>query len=140
MALFPSPFETLLNLQQALDAFRTSGWLEASPSGGGTYPPMNVFRKGDDFAIIAEVPGIKKSDLEVEVKGRTIRVFGTKSVSYPDKASLHRRERLNGRFDRAVTLPIEIDADGVQAECHDGVLALLLPHAAHDKPKAIKVN
>jgi HSP20 family protein len=101
---------------------------------------MNVFRKGDDFAIIAEVPGIKKSDLEVEVKGRTIRVFGTKSVSYPDKASLHRRERLNGRFDRAVTLPIEIDADGVQAECHGGVLALLLPRAAHDKPKSIKVS
>jgi HSP20 family protein len=140
MALFPSPLETLFNLQQALDAFRTSGWLEAGPSGGGTYPPMNVFRKGDDFAIIAEVPGIKKSDLEVEIKGRTIRVFGTKSVKYPDTASLHRRERLNGRFDRAVTLPIEIDADGVQAECQDGVLALLLPRAAHDKPKAIKVN
>src|SRR5688572_22662214 len=46
MAVFStSPFETLLGLQQALDAFRTSGWLDAGPSGGGAYPPINVFRK-----------------------------------------------------------------------------------------------
>ena len=65
MALFSSPFDALLGLQQALDAFRTSGWLDAGPSGGGAYPPVNVFRKGDDFAVFAEVPGVKKSDLDV---------------------------------------------------------------------------
>ena len=88
MAVFSSPFDTLLGLQQALDAFRTSGWLdEAGPSGGGAYPPINVFRKGDDFAIIAEVPGVKKSDLDVQVKGRTIRISGTKSVAYPERGA-----------------------------------------------------
>jgi HSP20 family protein len=140
MALFPSPFDALPGLQQALDAFRASGWLEAGPSGGGTYPPINVFRKGDDFAIIAEVPGIKKSDLEVQVKGKTIRIAGARSVTYPEQAALHRRERLSGRFDRAVSLPIEIDADGVQAEYSNGILALLLPRAARDKPKSIHVK
>lgn len=140
MALFPNPLEPLLSLQQALDAFRTSGWLEAGPSGSGAYPPMNVFRKGDGFAIVAEIPGVNKSDLEVQVKGRTIRVSGTKSVEYPKGASLHRRERLTGRFDRALTLPIEVDANGVQAEYHDGILALLLPRAATDKPRTIQVN
>jgi HSP20 family protein len=139
MALFPDPFDTLSGLQQALDAFRASGWLGRSPSGGGGYPPMNVFRKGDDFVIIAEVPGIKKSDLDVQVKGNTIRLSGTKSVSYPEKASLHRRERLAGRFDRAMTLPVEIDPDGVRAECRDGILALFLPRAERDKPKSIQV-
>jgi HSP20 family protein len=140
MALFSSPFDTLLGLQQALDAFRTSGWLDAGLSGSGTYPPINVFRKGDDFAVLAEVPGVRKSDLEVQVKGRTIRISGTKVVNYPEQAGLHRRERLGGRFDRAVTLPVEIDADGVQAECRDGILALLLPRAARDKPKTIQVS
>jgi hypothetical protein len=43
MALFPSPFDTLLGLQRALDALRTSGWLDAGPSGSGAYPPINVF-------------------------------------------------------------------------------------------------
>ncbi len=139
MALFPDPFDALLGLQQALDAFRASSWLGASPSSSGTYPPLNVFRKGEDFVIITEVPGIKASDLEVQVKDKTIRLSGTKSVGYPEKASLHRRERLAGRFDRTMALPIEVDADGVKAECRDGILALFLPRAEQDKPKSIKV-
>ncbi len=140
MALYSSPFDTLLGLQQALDAFRTSGWLDAGPSGGGAYPPINVFRKGDDFAVIAEVPGVKKSDLEVQIKGNTVRISGAKSVDVPGHAGVHRRERLGGRFDRAISLPFEVDAEAVQAECRDGLLALLLPRAARDKPRAIQVT
>jgi HSP20 family protein len=139
MALFPVSFDTLPGLQQALDAFRASSWLGASSSGGGSFPPLNVFRKGEDFVIITEVPGIKTSDLEVQVKGNTIRVSGTKTISYPEKASLHRRERVGVRFDRTMTLPIEVDADGVKAECRDGILALFLPRAERDKPKSIRV-
>jgi HSP20 family protein len=135
----PDPFEALFDLQQALDTFRQSGWLESGPSGAGAYPPLNVFRRGDDFVALAEVPGIKKSDIEVQIKGNTVRVTGIKSIDYPEDAGVHRRERLAGRFDRAVTLPVEIDADGVKAECRDGVLALFLPRAERDKPKSIKV-
>jgi len=140
MARLTSLFETLPSLQQALDTFRTSNWLDAGLSGGGAYPPVNVFRKGDDFVLIAEAPGVKKADIEVQVKGRTVRIAGAKSVDYPKGAAVHRRERLAGRFDRAVSLPIEIDADRVQAECNHGVLAVLLTRAERDKPKTIKVN
>src|SRR3954454_17370719 len=111
MELLPDPFSTLPGLQEALDAFRRSNWLQSSPSGGGSYPPVNIFRKGDDLMLIAEVPGIKKSDLELQVKGRTIRLAGTKTVNYPEKASVHRRERASGRFDRSSTLPVEVDPD-----------------------------
>lgn len=140
MALFPDPFNSLLGLQNALEAFRTSDWLQSSPSGGGSYPPLNIFRKKDDFVLIAEVPGINKSDLDIQVKGRTVRLSGTKSVKYAEKASMHRRERLAGRFDRSVTLPVEIDPDGVAAECRDGILALSLPRAERDKPRSIKIG
>jgi HSP20 family protein len=139
MPVFSDPFDALSSFQQALDAFRASGWLEAGPSGGGAYPPLNVFQKGDDFVVIAEVPGVTKSDLEVQVKGSTIRLSGAKSVSYSERAAVHRRERLGGEFDRAVTLPVEIDPDGVKAEYRDGILALFLPRAERDKPKSIKV-
>jgi HSP20 family protein len=140
MALFPDPFGTLLGLQDALQAFRTSGWLQSSPSGGGSYPPLNIFRKSDDLVLIAEVPGINKSDLELQVKGRTIRLAGTKTVKYPENASLHRRERLAGRFDRSVTLPVEVNPDGVKAECHDGILALFLPRAEQDKARSVSIS
>ena len=138
--MYADPFDTLFQFQQALDTLRASNWLESGPSGGGAYPPLNVFRKGDDIVIITEVPGIKKADLRIEVKGRTIRIAGTKSVGYSDKASVHRRERRGGSFDRAVTMPVEIDADRVRAECRDGILALYLPRAERDKPKSIQVS
>ena len=141
MALFyGDPFDALYQFQQALDALRASRWLESGPSGGGAYPPLNVFRKGDDVVIITEVPGIRKEDLRIEVKGRTIRIAGSKSVAIGDQASLHRRERRGGSFDRAVTVPVEIDADAVKAECRDGILALFLPRAERDKPKSIQIG
>ena len=140
MAIFSDPFDALANFQQALDAFRASEWLEAGPSGGGAYPPVNVFRKGDDFIIITELPGVKKSDLDLQVKGRTLRLSGQKAVAFSEKTAVHRRERLAGRFDRAVTLPVEIDPDGVKAEYRNGILALFLPRAESEKPKTIKIG
>lgn len=138
--LFTDPMQALLHLQQALDDFRTSDWLSAGPSARGAYPPLNVFRKGDDVVIVAEVPGVRKSDLQLQIKGRTIRIAGTKSVAYGEGASAHRRERLAGSFDRVVTVPVDIDPEKVKAECRDGILALYLTRAEHDKPRTIPLS
>jgi HSP20 family protein len=138
--LFTDPFNALFQFQQALDAFRTSGWLGSGPSSAGAYPPLNVFRQGDDIVLITELPGIRKSDLDIQVKGNTIRIAGSKAVQYGEAAALHRRERLAGRFDRAITVPAEVDADQVKAEYRDGILALYLPHAERDKPKSIPIG
>ena len=134
------PFEQLREFQGALDAFRSSGWLGSGLSAGGAYPPMNIFRKGDDIIAIVEVPGVSKSDLDIRIERNTLRISGSKSVEYGDKAGMHRRERSVGRFDRAVTLPIDVDADNIKAECRDGVLALYLPRAERDKPRSISVS
>ena len=138
--VFADPLSALLKFQQAVDSLRTSDWLQSGPSGGGAYPPINVFRKGDEIVIIAEVPGTRKSDLRIEVKGRTIRIAGTKSVDPGEKVSVHRRERQAGTFNRAVTVPVDIDADNVKAECRDGILALYLPRAERDRPRSIQVS
>lgn len=138
--LLTDPFDALFHFQQALDQLRQSDWLEAGPSGQGSYPPLNVFRKGDDIVIITEVPGVKKSDLRIEAKGNTIRIAGTKAVGHDGKASIHRLERRGGTFDRALSLPIQINADGIKAECRDGVLALFVPRAEQDKPRAISIS
>ena len=138
--LFPDPFDALLQFQQALDSYRASNWLSSGPSGGGAYPSLNVFRKGDDVVVIAELPGVRKSDLQLQVKGNTIRISGSKAVQYGEKAGVHRRERLAGNFDRAITVPVEIDPDQVKAEYRDGILALYLPRAERDKPKTISVG
>jgi HSP20 family protein len=136
----PDPFDTLLQFQEALDALRASTWLERSPSASGAYPPLNVFRKGDDVVIVTEVPGLRREDLQIQVKDNTIRIAGTKSVHYGANAGAHRRERLAGRFDRAVSLPVAVDADRVKAEYRDGILAIFLPRAERDKPRTISVG
>jgi HSP20 family protein len=137
--VFADPFEALFNFQRTLDALRESSWLESTPSGGGPYPPLNVFHKGDDFVIITEIPGVKASDLDIKVRGNAIRIAGIKTVDYSDKASRHRHERMAGSFDRTVTIPVEIDPERVKAELRDGILALYLARAERDKPKSIKV-
>ena len=137
---YTDPLDALLSFQQALDAFRDSNWLQSGTSGGGAYPPINVFRKGEDLIAVAEVPGVEKKDIEIQVRGNVVRIAGSKALNYGDKASIHRRERLAGQFDRAISLPVEIDSERVKAECHDGVLAVYLPRAERDKPKSIKVN
>src|SRR4029079_19592248 len=102
MPMLFDPFEQLREFQRAIDSFRSSGWLGAGLSAGGAYPPINVFRKGDDIVPIIEVPGVRTAALEVKVERNTLRISGTKGVEYGDEASMHRRERLVGRFDRAV--------------------------------------
>src|SRR5579872_1775767 len=119
VVLYSDPFETLLRLQHALDSFHRSSWLSTSTSGAGGFPPLNVFSKGDDIVIVAEAPGLKKDDLDIQVKGRTMQIAGAKAVAYGDRVSHHRRERTTGRFNRSLNLPVEIDAEKIKAEYRD---------------------
>lgn len=136
----PDPFRPLLNLQRTLDTFRTSDWLARGPSGTGAYPPLNVFRRGDDVVIVTELPGIRRDDVDIQIQDDRVRISGRKNIEYAEGASLHRRERVAGVFDRTVAIPIEVDADRVAAQYRDGVLTLVLPRAERGKPKSITIN
>jgi HSP20 family protein len=136
---FADPFDALFNLQRALDARSGSEWLQNHTASQGPFPPINVFAQGDNILAIIELPGLDKDDLQIEAKDNAIRISGKKAVHYPD-ASLHRRERVSGEFDRTLSLPVQLDPEGIKAEYRDGVLALLLPRAERDKPRSIKIS
>lgn len=137
---FRNPFETLLAIQSALDARRASDWMGSRTSGSGAFPPINIFQKGDDFVAIVELPGMERNDLNIQAKENTIRISGRKTIEYDEGASIHRRERVWGTFDRTISVPIQIDPDAVKAEYRDGVLALFIPRAESDKPRTIAVK
>jgi HSP20 family protein len=137
---FADPFDALFNLQRALDAQLTSEWLRDSTTSRGPFPPINVFQQGDNILAIIELPGIDKAKLQIEAKENTIRISGTKAVDYEDGASVHRRERDFGQFDRTISIPVKLDPDGIKAEYREGVLALFLPRAESDKPRSIKIK
>ena len=136
------PFQTLLALQRTFDRARTSNWLGATGSSArGAYPPVNIFRKGKhDFLAVVELPGMDRSELDLEVRENAIRLRGRKAVDYGQNVSLHRRERLQGDFDRTITVPVEIDASRVKAEYRDGLLAVFLPQAEAAKPRTVAID
>jgi HSP20 family protein len=137
---FADPFETMLNLQRALEARTASDWLQNQTTSQGPFPPINVFQQGQDILAVIELPGVDKNDLQIQAKNNTIRISGGKTITYPEGVSLHRRERMRGEFDRTITLPVQIDADHIKAEYRDGILALFLPRSESDKPRTISVS
>jgi HSP20 family protein len=137
---FSDPFEALLDLQRALEARLASNWLQDATTSRGPFPPINVFQQGENILVIVELPGVDKNDLQIEAKENTVRLSGKKAVDYPEGVSVHRRERIAGEFDRTLSLPVQLDPDGIKAEYKDGILALLLPRAERDKPRSIKIK
>jgi HSP20 family protein len=139
-ASFSDPFETLLTLQRALEGRIASEWMGRGTAAMGSFPPINIFQKGDDLVAVIELPGLEKNDLEIEAKENTIRIRGKKTIAYGERASVHRRERISGVFDRTLSVPIRIEPDRIKAEYRDGILALFIPRAEADKPRSIKVS
>jgi HSP20 family protein len=140
IATFGDPFDTLFNLQRALEGRLESDWLRDQTTSQGPFPPINVFQQGEDLLAIIELPGIEKDSLNVQAKENTIRISGKKPTTYPDGVSVHRRERMSGEFDRTLSLPVQLDPDRIKAEYRDGILALFLPRSERDKPQSIKIS
>ena len=113
---FRDPFEALFTLQRALDARIASDWMGRGTAARGSFPPINIFQKGEDLVAVVELPGVDKNDLEIEAKENTIRIRGRKAIAYGEQASVHRRERVSGVFDRTLSVPIRIEPDRIKAE------------------------
>ena len=136
---FSNAFDTLSTVQQALDAASRSDYFEYQTSDRGIYPFINLFQDGYDTILTAEIPGVKKEDIHLEVRNNLIRISGKRSVSYPKDSSLHRIERKDIKFDRSLKLPARVEADRISAEYKNGILKVVLPRAEEDRPKQIKV-
>jgi HSP20 family protein len=137
---FTDPFDALFALQRALDSRLASDWMGGGTAAMGSYPPINMFQQGDDFVAILEIPGVDRKDLTIEAKESTIRISGKKTVTHDESASAHRRERVGGTFNRTLSVPVQMDPDGIKAEYRDGLLALFIARAESDKPRTIKIK
>ena len=103
-------------------------------------PAINVWEQNDALKVEMEVPGIKSDQLDISVAGGELSV----KVNSPDVdqegVTYHRRERPVGSFSRIVRLPVEVDAERVEADLRDGVLTITLPKAASAKARKINVT
>jgi HSP20 family protein len=136
---FSNTIDALMAVQQSVEAARRNDYFERSTTCRGSYPYVDLFQKNDDTILTVELPGVKKEDINVEIKDNLFRISGERKVNYPEKSSVHRVERQNLNFDRTVKLPARVDGDKVTAEYTNGVLKVTMPRAESDKPKQIKV-
>ena len=137
--LFTNPVDSLLTFQKALSDTMMSDYSGSGFSRRSGFPPLNIYQVDDEYAIIAELPGVNKKDIDIDVQRNRVRISGKKRVDYGEGVNVHRQERQTGDFDRTFTTPFEIDAEKVNAEYRDGILALSLPRAEQDKPRSINI-
>ncbi len=124
--LFEAPLAELTRGSQLL-----SGWT----------PAMDLFEDRDNFYVRAELPGMKKEDIELSLHNGSLSISGErKSEDEFKDAEVYRSERFVGRFQRTVTLPTPVASDKVKARYQDGILTVSLPKAEESKPKQIEVN
>jgi len=107
----------------------------------GWTPAIDLYEDKDNVFVKAELPGMKKEDIEVSFHNGTLSVSGErKSEDKYEDSEVYRSERFFGRFQRTVTLPAPVAADKVKAEYKDGILSITLPKTEEAKPKHIDVN
>ena len=114
----------------------------ASSAAGRTWaPPVDLYETKDDLVLTMELPGVRDKDVTVSITGDLLTVKGERRLEHDAKEQqfLH-VERVAGKFERLVQLPIPVQGDKVKATYRDGVLEIKLPKTEEIKPKEIKVD
>jgi HSP20 family protein len=140
------PFRELATLQDNLNRLATGMYGRRGEddafSRGDWIPPVDIYHTdGQEIVLKAELPGLKREDIDLRVENNTLTLRGQrKHDSEVKEDNYHRVERAYGSFSRSFTLPNTVDAGKVQADYRDGVLTVTLPMREEAKPKQIQVQ
>ena len=123
--IFNEPYES------GDDALTQANWV----------PPVDVFESPQhELVLKAELPGVKKEDIDLKVENNTLTIRGERKREVETKEDgFHRVERTFGSFGRSFTLPQTVSADGIKADYKDGVLTVILPAREEAKPRQVQI-
>jgi len=136
------PWQDLENLQHQLSDILGDVNLPGKASREGQWAPRVDISETDDVLLVqAELPGIAKEDVSLEIKDGVLTLSGERRYEKNVKDEhVHRVERMYGQFSRSFSLPRNVDADKVDAQMEDGVLQVRLPKLESARPKAISIK
>lgn len=140
------PFRDLTSIQDRMnqifeDALSRSRGRDEGMRTGMWTPAVDIYEKNDFVVVKAELPGVEKDQISVEVKDGILTLRGERKLERDVKEeSYHRIERAYGSFLRSFSLPVSVDQDKVKAKFKDGVLEVELPKKEKAKPKQVKVD
>jgi HSP20 family protein len=104
-------------------------------------PPVDIYETDDALILKAELPGVSKDDVSIEIHQNTLILRGQrKHEAEVKEEQYHRVERAYGTFQRSFMLPTLVDQEHVHATYHDGVLELRLPKSEAAKPKRVAIT
>ena len=112
----------------------------ASPRTVATWPRLSVYDRGNTLVIAADVPGMKESDLKLEIDQDVLTLSGERKADVPEGYAIHKKERAPVKFSRSVALPCKVDAEKAIAVLKDGVLTLTLAKSPEAQPRQIAVK
>ena len=114
---------------------------ETDLSMGAWNPGVDIIDNENNMVIKADLPGVEKENVEVDVKDRVLTIKGERSYENEIKEeNFCRKERAYGKFHRSFTLPTDVDPDSIKAEFKDGVLSIEIPKSEEAKPKQISIH
>jgi HSP20 family protein len=104
-------------------------------------PAMDLVETDDHLVLKADLPGMSKDDLNIEVKDNVLTVSGERKAEHEDKTDgYYRIERAFGSFSRSLTLPQGIESSAINADFTDGVLEVRIPKPEERKPQRIAIG
>ncbi len=104
-------------------------------------PVVDVYETDQELVVKAELPGVKKENVEVSIRDNALHIRGEKKEEKEEKTeTYHRVERVYGRFERVVPLPTDVKVESAKAEFKDGVLEIRIPKAEGAKEKKIEIT
>jgi HSP20 family protein len=140
------PFRNMTDIQGEVNRLFDSvlGRPTASTAGSAVRtwaPVLDMHETKDDLVLHFELPGVSEKDVSLSIMGDLLTVKGERAFNRESKdESVHHVERVYGKFERSVQLPMPVQAEKVKATYRDGVLEVKLPKVEEVKPKAIKID
>ncbi len=139
-------FKDLMALQEEMnrlfnEAFSRFRLPEEGPMAVSWSPAVDIYETEDKIVVKAELPGVDRKDVSIEIRDNTLILKGEKKAEKTVKEeNYYRLERSYGSFQRTFSLPVNIQQDKITAKYKDGVLEILLPKVEEAKPRQIKID
>ncbi len=137
------PIYRPMSLLEDIGRFASDIWESWTPVVYGTHmhPRLDMFELKDELVMRAELPGIRKEDIDISLENGCLNIKAEKKQEeIPENATYYTCERCFGQYSRSVSLPFNVDADKISAIFENGMLEIRLPKAEEAKAKHIEVK
>lgn len=138
-----STLDRMMSLNRVLDQAMNNAWTGESASRVWV-PVLDIVEKRDAYIVVAELPGVGQSDVELSFEQNILTIRGQKhpllDSNKDGELRVYTAERIAGTFERAIRLPEFVDSEKISAELRDGLLTVTIPKATAAQPRKIDIK